>query len=198
MVLRFGLIRACSARGHRDLRGRFDVSRGGCSGNEGDGGNQDESGLGVVGLINSIARNHTQIVYRCRQVKVELLVRANQGVEIGHGSLAPKERAAVVVDVAGLSDDLTQTVDRIADTVIVAGEGSQILHDSVLPEEGATGQIAGHIRGAGHLGEIVDGEGIGVQRAAKVAKVNRVATFPNQAMCGGSIHAVPRGAYGLV
>src|ERR1700744_4943241 len=61
-----------------------------------------------------------------------------------------------------------------------------------------TGEIAGHVRCAGHLGEVVNSKGIGVQRSTQVAKIQRIATAPEQTVRGRGLDAVPRGAYGLI
>ena len=86
----------------------------------------------------------------------------------------------------------------IAVQALLAGRIAAWLGERRTVLAGLALQIAGYIGSAGHLGEIVDGEGIGVQRPAKVAKVNRIAASPEHAMCCWGIHAISRGSHRLV
>src|ERR1700759_4269483 len=115
-------------------------------------------------LIVAVAPDHAGIIDGRSKGKREVWVGRDQGVEIVHFALFPKETTAVIVHIAGRTYDLAKVVDGFAVTGIIPGKSAQVLHGAVLPQGGMTGLIAAEIRSAGDLPEIIDGEGVVVHQ----------------------------------
>jgi len=67
-----------------------------------------------------------------------------------------------------------------------SGEGAQVGHCPVLPQERAVEGVAGHARLADDLPAVVDGEGDVAERVSQVPQVDGLAVLPERACWAGT------------